>query len=41
MTYRNPSISIMQAETLSDYDLIAVDKEKIRKVLACYEIVSK
>jgi len=30
MTYRNHAVPIMQTETLSDYDIIAVDKEKIR-----------
>ena len=30
MTYRNQEVPIMQTELISDYDLIAVDGEKIR-----------
>jgi len=32
MTFRNPSVPIMQTDTTSDYDLIAVDSEIIRKM---------
>jgi len=32
MTYRNPDVQMMQAETMTDYDLITVDKDKIRKM---------
>ena len=32
MTYRNQEAPIMQTEAMSDYDLIAVDGEKIRKM---------
>jgi len=32
MTFRNPAVPIMQTGTMSDYDLITVDKEKIRKI---------
>ena len=32
MTYRNPAAPIMQTGAMSDYDLIAVDEEKIRKM---------
>ena len=32
MTYRNPAVPIMQADAMSDYELIAVDEEKIRKM---------
>jgi len=32
MIYRNPEVPIMQADAMSDYDLIAVDKDKIRKM---------
>ena len=32
MTYRNTEVPIMQAGAMSDYDLIAVDKEKVRKM---------
>ena len=33
MTYRNPDVPIMQANAMSDYDLIDVDVEKIRKMV--------
>jgi copper homeostasis protein len=32
MIYRNQSVPIMQAGAISDYDLVAVDEEKIRKM---------
>ena len=32
MTYRNPEVPIMQTNAMSDYDLLAVDVEKIRKM---------
>ena len=33
MIYRNPSVPIMQAGAMSDYDLLAVDEKKIRKMV--------
>ena len=32
MTYRNQAVPITQSVTMSDYDLLAVDEEKIRKM---------
>ena len=32
MTYRNPRVPIMQADAMTDYDLITVDEDKIRKM---------
>jgi copper homeostasis protein len=32
MTYRNPAVPIMQEDAMTDYDLIAVDEDKIRKM---------
>ena len=32
MTYRNPEVPIMQANAMTDYDLITVDEDKIRKM---------
>jgi len=32
MTYRNPEVPIMQAGAMTDYDLITVDEDKIRKM---------
>jgi len=32
MTYRNPEVPIMQAGTMTDYDLIDIDKDKVRKM---------
>ena len=32
MTHRNPAVPIMQSGAMSDYDLIAVDEDKIRKM---------
>ena len=32
MTFRNPAVSIMQTGTVSDYELITVDKGKIRNM---------
>jgi len=32
MIYRNPAVPIMQADAMTDYDLIAVDEDKIRKM---------
>ena len=33
MIYRNPAVPIMQTEMMSDYDLVGVDEEKIRKMV--------
>ena len=33
MIYRNQAVTIMQAGAMSDYDLLAVDEDKIRKIL--------
>ena len=32
MTYRNPAVPVMQANAVTDYNLIDVDKDKIRKM---------
>ncbi len=32
MIYRNPDVPIMQADAISDYDLITIDEEKVRKM---------
>ena len=33
MVFRNTDVPIMQADAMSDYDIIAVDDEKIRKMV--------
>jgi len=33
MIYRNPEVPIMQTDAMSDYDLVGVDEEKIRKMV--------
>jgi len=32
MIYRNPAVPIMLADAMTDYDLIAVDEDKIREM---------
>jgi len=32
MIFRNPSVPVMQTEVMSDYDLVGIDEEKIRKM---------
>ena len=41
MTYRNPEVPIMQANTISDNDLITVDGDKIREMVEMFKSTSK
>ena len=41
MIYRNPAVPIMQADAMTDYDLIAVDEDKIRKMAEVIQYTKK
>ena len=40
MTYRKPAVTMTQASTMPDYELLAVDEEKIRKMAQCRRVCS-